>query len=147
LKNIQTKLDEKKKESKEVFDAIKNRDKLAAEIVQLSKDIENKKQEISNLDSQIKDKKAELEKLTSGVQEKKEEPRVFSAGQYVVGTDLPAGRYKAVPIGEGSNFIVYDSNEVPKVNTILGQFGEPEYIFLTEDGDIIETHSKVKLIE
>ncbi|MBA4537828.1 hypothetical protein H1Z61_11970 [Bacillus aquiflavi] len=80
---------------------------------------------------------------------KEEEPRTFSAGQYIVGKDFPEGRYKAVPVGEGSNFQVFNgSSGIATVNTILGsgRYSEKEYVFFTSNGDIMETQATVQLI-
>ncbi|QGQ48788.1 hypothetical protein E6W99_25895 [Metabacillus sediminilitoris] len=71
-----------------------------------------------------------------------EEPKILSAGQYIVGQDIPQGRYTVTPVGEGSNFFV---DGVGEVNTILGSYGEDSYTFFTVDGDVIQTEAKVKL--
>lgn len=139
LKAYDHKLDNRKQEVKEIMDALERKDELKAEIDKLQLDLFNLKTEVNN-------KKDELQKLTGEIKTQKTQPKIFSAGQYVVGKDLSAGRYKAVPVGQGSNFIIYDKNGLATVNTILGEFGEPEYIFFTKEGDVMETHSKVKLI-
>ncbi|MCQ6280854.1 hypothetical protein [Bacillus sp. EB600] len=130
---------------------------LASKIDSLQSDIDKKTGELNGLtdkintaNSDIQSKQAELDKLTAGVKAKQDAPRQFSAGQYTVGKDFPAGRYKAVPVGEGSNFFIHDGDTgMSTVNTILGsasQGYEPEYVFNCKDGDIMETHSSVKLI-
>jgi Skp family chaperone for outer membrane proteins len=139
IKTYEHKLDNKKQEVNEAMNALKQRDQLQAEIEKLQSDLSNMKAEADN-------KRSELQKLTGEIKTRKSQPKVFNAGQYVIGKDLPAGRYKAVPVGQGSNFIVYDKNGIPKVNTILGQFGEKEYVFFCSDGDTMQTESTVKLI-
>jgi seryl-tRNA synthetase len=124
--------------NKEKVDFVKM-DQLQAEIEKLQSDLSNMKAESDN-------KRSELQKLTGEIKTRKSQPKVFNAGQYIIGKDLPAGRYKAIPVGQGSNFIVYDKNGIPKVNTILGQFGEKEYVFFCSDGDTMQTESTVKLI-
>ncbi|MED4261942.1 hypothetical protein [Priestia aryabhattai] len=148
VKDEEAKLDDKKGEVKEVRAAMKNRDKLEAKVDDLSSQVDEKKSEVDSLDSEIDSKQSELDKLTGTVQEKKEAPKTFSAGQYVVGQDFDEGRYKAVPVGEGSNFVVYDSSGQAVVNTILGagQYAESEYVFYATDGQVMETQSTVKLI-
>ena len=148
VKDEEAKLDDKKGEVKEVRAAMKNRDKLEAKVDDLSSQVDEKKSEVDSLDSEIDSKQSELDKLTGVVQEKKEAPKTFSAGQYVVGQDFDEGRYKAVPVGEGSNFQVYDSSGDIVVNTILGsdKYSESEYVFYATDGQIMETQSTVKLI-
>jgi hypothetical protein len=147
IKKEDDRLEERKKEVEEALALADKKNSLVAEVDKVQKELNAKKGELDSIDSQIKDKQAELDKLVNTVQTKQEEPKVLSAGEYVVGTDVPAGRYKAVPVGDGSNFIVYGaSSGMADVNTILGRFGESEYIFFTEDGDVIETHAKVKLI-
>lgn len=76
------------------------------------------------------------------------ETQVLMAGEHIVGTDLPPGRYVATNIGRGTNFFVYKSTGRLKVNTVLGNgsIGSGDYKFWAEDGDRIETRGKVKLI-
>ncbi|SDZ78567.1 hypothetical protein SAMN05421743_101193 [Thalassobacillus cyri] len=112
------------------------------EIGEFDATIKAKKKEVSNL-------KNEIERLTNIIVETGEAPKEFAAGQYLVGQDFPEGRYKAVPVGEGSNFVIFNgSSGLADVNTILGDgsFGETEYIFWTSDGDMMETAARVKLI-
>lgn len=145
----QKKLDAKKEEVKSTLALVDNKNQLTSEIDKLSKDAEAKKGEIGKLDADINGKKGELQQLTDGVKAKKEEPRTLNAGQYIVGKDIPAGRYKATAVGRGSNFVVYDSKSGSAVvNTILGNssVGRGDYTFFTGDGDIIKTEESVKLI-
>jgi Skp family chaperone for outer membrane proteins len=153
VKDKQNKLDTIDKEYKSKsaeFEAAKKvvADKTSAEnqIADLNKQIDSKKGEIAGLDGQIKSKNDQLASLTGQIQAKNEAPKVLPAGQFVVGKDVPASRYKAVPNGEGSNFVVYSSSGGLKVNTILGSIGVCEYIFYAESGDQIKTEASVKLI-
>ncbi|ARI79134.1 hypothetical protein HM131_06125 [Halobacillus mangrovi] len=106
----------------------------------------NLENEVKALQSQVDEKKKEMDRLTGELKKAKDEPRTLIAGQYVVGKDLPAGRYQVTNIGDGTNFFVYDSSGYPTVNTILGEDFYGDYVFFTDDGDQIETHGKVKLI-
>lgn len=144
----QKKLEDKKSEVTETLAMVSKKNELSSEIEKLSKDAEAKKGEAGTLDANIQAKKGELEKLTEGVKAKKEEPRTLNAGQYVVGKDIPSGRYKATATGRGSNFFVYGSDGKAIVNTILGNssVGRGDYTFFTSNGDIIRTEESVKLI-
>lgn len=144
----QKKLDDKKAEVTETLALVDNKNQLKSEVDNLGKDVEAKKGEIGKLDADINSKKAELEKLTTGVKAKSEEPRTLGAGEYVVGKDVPAGRYKATAIGRGSNFVVYSSSGRPTVNTILGDssVGVGDYVFSCSNGNVIKTAESVKLI-
>lgn len=140
-------LNDRKAEVDKILALVGKQKDLNADIDAKTKEVDNKKNQISTLDSDIQAKQAELDKLTSGVVAKKEEPRQLSAGSWYIGKDVPVGRYKAVPVGHGSNFFVYSSTGDLKVNAILGtSIGVPEYVFDAEDGDVIKTETIVKLI-
>lgn len=139
-------LNDRKAEVDKVLALVDKQKDITADIDAKTKELDSMKNQISTLDSEIKAKQAELDKLTSVVIAKQEEPKQLSAGRYTVGIDVPAGRYKAVPVGRGSNFVVYSSMGDLKVNTILGDGWEKEYVFDAEEGDKIETESSVKLI-
>jgi hypothetical protein len=74
------------------------------------------------------------------------EEKILGAGKFTVGKDCPPGRYRATNIGRGTNFYVYDSSDRLKVITILGNDGNGDYTFWAENGDMIDTRGKVKLI-
>jgi multidrug efflux pump subunit AcrA (membrane-fusion protein) len=122
-------------------------DKTSAEnqIAELNKQIDSKKGEITGLDSQIKSKNDQLASLTGQIQAKNEAPKVLPAGMFVVGKDIPAGRYKAVPNGGNGNFFV---NKGAKVNIMLGsgKFYQSEYVFQASNGDEIELTLSAKFI-
>lgn len=76
-------------------------------------------------------------------------PRTLEAeGQFVVGKDTPARRYKVTPIGRGGGFIVRNSRGILTVNTTLGSgsTGGDDYVFSCSSGDKIKTQEAVKLI-
>lgn len=149
IEDEQKKLEDKKSEVTETLAMVKKRDELSTEIERLGKDAEAKKGEVGRIDGEIEAKKGELQKVTEGVKAKQEEPRALNAGEYIVGKDIPSGRYKATATGGGSNFVVYDSKSGSAVvNTILGNssVGRGDYTFFTGDGDIIKTAEPVKLI-
>ncbi|KXY28408.1 hypothetical protein AT269_08300 [Bacillus cereus] len=145
----QKKLDDKKVEVEETLALVANKNQLTSEVDKLGKDVETKKGEVGKLDGDIQAKNSELQKLTEGVKAKQEEPRMLGAGEYIVGKDIPAGRYKATAVGRGSNFVVFDSKSgSATVNTILGNssVGRGDYTFFAGSGDIIKTAEQVKLI-
>ncbi|CDQ41908.1 hypothetical protein [Virgibacillus salexigens] len=140
-------LSEKKKEVDEVLELVENKERLQKEFEDLENDVSDKKIEVETLATDIENKQNELDDISNVIQEKEEEPIELSAGQYFVGTDIPAGRYRATNVGRGSNFFVYDVDGNVLVNTILGDgHGDGDYVFFTEMTDVIESHAKVKLI-
>lgn len=155
IKTVQGKLDDIKseysgmeKEFNEALEIMKNKDKIQQEINDLNKEIDGRKNEIVTLDGKIDSKNKELASVSGKVKEAKGKPIILDSGQYIVGKDVPEGRYKATNIGRGSNFFVYDSSGMAVVNTILGNdgIGSGDYVFFTNEGNIIETHAQVKLI-
>ncbi|WP_255437502.1 hypothetical protein [Thalassobacillus sp. CUG 92003] len=146
-------VNEEYEQEKEAYDeaiaVIENRDEAEEELTVFQEEIDAFDAKIKDKNKKVSKLEKEIDKLTNIVLEKKEEPKTFSAGQYLVGADFPAGRYKAVPVGEGSNFVIFNGDSgLADVNTILGDgsFGETEYVFWTADGDIMETEARVKLI-
>ena len=156
------KLEEAEAEAEEVKKLIDKKDSISADIDKLKKeresakkemskledDVKARKDEVSKFDDTIKAKKKEIDQLENTIVKKKEEPIKLTAGQYIVGSDIPEGRYQVTNIGEGTNFFVYDSSGLPTVNTILGDsiVGTGDFVFFTSDGDLIETLGPVKLI-
>ena len=116
------------------------------EISSHEKDLDSKKGDLKEIDGEIANKNKDLEKINQLIIEKGEEPIQLSAGKYIIGADVPAGRYKVMPIGRGSNFITYGANGRLDVNKILGAHGEAEYIFFADDGGTIDSRSTVKLV-
>ena len=129
-------------------DVIANAEDKEAQSVKLNSDIEKKKKELDGVKKEVGAKQKELDKITKGIVAKNEEPTVLNAGQYIVGKDIPAGRYQATNVGRGSNFFVYDSSGSNVVNTILGDgsVGRGDYVFFVDEGYIIESRAQVKLI-
>jgi hypothetical protein len=95
---------------------------------------------VVNSTAKTEDAKKEAPKSTK--------PVTLGSGEYIVGKDVPTGRYKA---SGSSNLMVYGQGGKKggniKVNTILGNgdVGSGDYTFWAEDGDLIETHAKLKL--
>lgn len=59
------------------------------------------------------------------------------AGYWIVGQDITAGRYKVTAPSGSGNFIIYNSNSVPKTNEILGTNGVQDVTVNLENNDII----------
>ncbi|WP_010631886.1 hypothetical protein [Sporolactobacillus vineae] len=152
ISSLSSNLSDLKNNHKDVMNAIKHKDTLSHQVAAaedslsgLKSDISDAKDELSSVNNQIKSANDNLAKAKGQVTAAKGAPKVLQAGQYVTGNDVPAGRYKATPVGSGSNFIIHDSDGMPVVNTILGSDGEASYTFETTDGDQIQTESAVKL--
>lgn len=148
LTDLQEDVKKHKSDYEKAMEVVANKQAIESEIATLTKDVDSKKAEITELDKTITTKKGELASIEGSIKAKKDAPKNLSAGTYIVGVDVPASRYKAVPLGNGSNFVVYSASGNLEVNTILGKgsFDEPEYIFFADEGDVIETHSSVQLI-
>lgn len=64
------------------------------------------------------------------------------SGRFTTGEDIAAGRYKAVAPSGSGNFIVYDKNNLPVTNEILGgDLGVKDVTVDLKDGDIIAISS------
>ncbi|MBJ8042455.1 hypothetical protein JDS78_19645 [Bacillus cereus group sp. N17] len=68
-------------------------------------------------------------------------------GELIVDKDIPAGRYKVTPIGQGGGFIVRDSVRRLTVNKTLdsSSTGGEGYVFSCYSGDKIKTQEAVKI--
>jgi predicted RNase H-like nuclease (RuvC/YqgF family) len=107
-------------------------------------EIKNLQDQIITMNSDLKAKKQELASISGQIVEKKEAPIQLSAGQFIVGKDIPVGRYKITATGRGSNMFIYDSNGESILNEIISNVpdhGVPEYIIFLFDGYIIESHT------
>ncbi|MBP3038048.1 hypothetical protein J9303_00815 [Bacillaceae bacterium Marseille-Q3522] len=119
---------------------------LADQKDQLTDDLIKSQSDLNAVNSDLEAARAELASVQGQIIEKKEAPIQLSAGIFYAAKDFPVGRYKAVPVGEGSNFVVRDAEGYLIVNTVLGENGEPEYIFDVPLGGVIDTRTAVKLI-
>ncbi len=146
LKDVEAKLND----TKGVLDAelAEGRKEIESKLNEAKKELTEAEGKVTALNADVQAKQAELEKLTNGIIKKKEEPIQLNAGQYIVGIDVPAGRYQATNVGRGTNFFVYGTDGRSTVNTILGDsaVGSGDYVFFAEDGYVIETRGQVKLI-
>lgn len=141
-------IEQLREEYREVTTLVNTKGELQTNLDELKANSKQKEEEITSLDTEIKKKKKELEKLENGIVEKKEEPRNLPAGEFEVGKDIPAGRYKVQPNGGSGNFFV---NDGITANVILGNSSSDE-MFLKEytmnlsDGDKISSNLPTKYI-
>lgn len=140
--------DAHKEEFERLLSLVEEEETLIKNIETLNKTLDEKEAKKKALKGDIKGKEKELSKIENVVSKTKEDPIELIAGQYIVGTDIPEGRYQATNIGDGSNFVVHSSGGSLKVNTILGDsiVGSGDYVFFADDGDVIETRGRAKLI-
>ncbi len=147
-REIADKLEETKTELKEnenllndLKDYEKNRKELNENLKTKTAELETKSKDLEGINTQISQKQAELDKLNGDIIQAKGQPITLPAGQFVVGNDVPAGRYN---VSGSSNFFVYSSSGRLKVNTILGNsyVGRGDYVCTLDTGDNIENHAR-----
>lgn len=138
---INQKISDAQKEIDEKSEIIKAANDYTSNKEQLEQDYKNKSSELDSLNAQITSKQAELDTLTGNIIKAKSEPKTLSAGEFTVGSDLPAGRYN---VSGSSNFVVYSSSGSLKVNTILGSsiVGSGDYVCTLADGDMMKLSAK-----
>lgn len=137
LEDLRIDSDSKRTELAEAKQLIDQKDSLTKKVSTLSTDIDSKKNEVDVLAKDIEGKNKEIEKLEKGIVTLKAEPRDLPAGDFKVGSDIDAGRYKVTPNGGSSgNFFVNDGMDA---NVILGNdsFSVKEYVVTLSDGDKI----------
>ncbi|WP_339147953.1 MULTISPECIES: hypothetical protein [unclassified Sutcliffiella] len=113
-------------------------------------ELESLNADLASLKEEIAVKQSELDTIVGGIKEKKDAPKILPAGYFVVGVDIPSGRYKVTTNGtSGSNFVVYGSNGSLEVNTIISNrndFGVKEYVVWLSDGMIIDASDTFKYV-
>lgn len=99
---------------------------------------------LNEINGQISDAQSRLDALNGQIDQVKGEPIQLPAGEFVVGTDVPAGRYI---ISGSSNFITHSSSGSVRINTILGDsaVGSGDYHGNLADGDIIDNSEPATL--
>lgn len=138
---LNQKIADAQKEIDSKNEIIKAADEYAANKEQLEQDYKNKSSELDSLNAQVTSKQAELDTLTGNIVKAKSEPKTLSSGEFVVGSDLPAGRYN---VSGSSNFVVHSSSGKLKVNTILGtsNVGQGDYVCTLVDGDTMKLSAR-----
>jgi seryl-tRNA synthetase len=112
---------------------------------EINKELKTKEDSLKDLDEKISEKESELASITGQLKEVGEEPIILSAGHFVVGSDLPPGRYIAEPNrGRGNFFVRTDGRS--KVAVTLGDrdSNESEYVFFADEGETMELNTSVK---
>lgn len=130
---------------KEVEEYKKNEKELNNKLASVNQEITTKSGELQGLTTQVEQKQAELDKLNGDIIQAKGQPISLSAGQFIVGKDIPAGRYN---VSGSSNFIVHSGTTGrSKVNTILGDswVGDGDYVCTLDVGDEIDNHARATL--
>jgi chromosome segregation ATPase len=106
LDAIDKQYSDKKTEFDEAVKVVNNKKSVEDEIVKLDGTLKSKQGEVAKLDADIGTKQGELASVIGQIKEKKSAPIVLPAGQFVVGKDIPSGRYKSVPARGNGNFFV-----------------------------------------
>lgn len=116
------------------------------EVIAKKKKHENKitklKDKNDELQTEVDGKKKELAALTGTIKQEQAKPITLPGGNFIVGKDLPEGRYKITTTTSSMNYFVNDG----EVNIILGTesgFAEPTYTLDLYEGDKIEQGSSV----
>ncbi|MBP1950314.1 coiled-coil domain-containing protein [Virgibacillus litoralis] len=139
LKTIEEKVAKNQDELDKLQELASNRDGLETDISQAENTLSTIKQNIES-------KTEELQSLTGKLQKAEGKPLKLEAGHYVVGNDLPIGRYKITPTqGSGNVFIDSGSGE-GKVSETLGpnpDYHLSSYVFFAENGDTMELNVPV----
>lgn len=84
--------------------------------------------------------KDDKKNIKSYIEKESGKPIYFSAGNYKIGENFPAGRYKVY--NGSSNFVVYNGDDL-RVNIILGSdsYSVSSYKYDFGDGETIEADS------
>lgn len=104
----------------------------------------NSQQTIDDLRKQQEDMQAKIDALQQQYDQAKGQPIQLPAGEFIVGKEVPAGRYV---ISGSSNFQTYDTSGSIDINTILGnsEVGRGDYHGYLIDGYIIRNAAPATL--
>lgn len=137
-KNKRDEIEKLEDELKETKKIISEKDNESTKLEEIKKEITAKNEESNSITAEIDKMNKELERLTKGVATAKAEPRSIPAGEFEVGKDIDAGRYRITSTnGRNGNFFINNGSDA---NIIIGSdnFGTPEYITTLDSGDTIE---------
>ncbi|WP_445487316.1 hypothetical protein [Niallia sp. 03133] len=137
------------KEQEELSDELSNAKEAISKKVSAENELSTLKSDIDSRRNEITELNDELSSLQGKIKETKEKPIILPAGQFTVGKDIQAGRYKVVAAGRGGNLFVYDSLGNNLVNTIIysdKSNGETEYVTNLDDDYVIDAHYSFKFI-
>lgn len=106
-----------------------------------TKKVDELNSEISSLTAQRDSLNTEIKKMTSA------EDTILTAGNYVVGTDIKAGKYDAIAQSGNGNLFVHGTTRVNEMLGVDDEFYIPSYKNITlKDGDTIEITSSLKIL-
>ncbi len=115
---------------------------------ELQKEIDDLQKDKDDLIKQNDDLQKQKELLEKDIIVEKAKPIQLSAGQYFVGEDFPAGRYKIYD--SLGHFYLYGSNGNRKTYVYFSDVDDDlyvtEYIYKLDDGDKIECDAKFKIV-
>ncbi|MBP1968160.1 septal ring factor EnvC (AmiA/AmiB activator) [Virgibacillus natechei] len=142
LSSIRSELNNEESEFEALIKLAENQEEVEEEVSEAESTLENLQEDIESAED-------ELEELEGSVVEKKEEPTTISAGHYIVGEDIPAGRYVAESSGGGGNFSSHNTSDRLNFSTILGdgERRESEYVFWAESGDQLKLGVSINFTE
>lgn len=141
-KELEKEYNDRKEELDEAIELSDKKSELDAQIIKKNK-------ELDLLNKDIAEATSKLSELQGKITEKDEKPIELPAGQFIVGSDIPEGRYKVTPNGSGGNFFVDDSNGKLVVSQSIredGEYSVSEYVIFLEDGYSIEAASPFNYI-
>ncbi len=138
MTEIKEKNDEELNKSKQDLETTKNELEKNKEILgelkeyvsnkeKLDTDYSKKSDELNSINTQITSRQAELDKLTGAVTEAKSAPKQFSTGVYIVGEDLPAGKYDIQWVSGSGNFFGNGSPSIIEIFSNRDDFGIKTY--------------------
>lgn len=127
-------------------DAIDEALELYEERENINSELKEKRNKIKDLNSEITDKQDELALVTGELNKKGNEPILLSAGHYVVGSDLPPGRYIVEAKRGGGNFSSHNMDDRLNFSTTVGEgeHREKEYVFYAEEGDRLKLGTELR---
>ncbi len=135
---LKTEVDELKNSNAEKALQIASIEDIDNTKAELRTQISEKTHELNTLNAQISAKRAEIEALDKEILSKAPPETVRPPGKYIVGKNIPAGRYYVTGTGK---FMVATASGRSKVNTTLGS--TPLEIKL-DNNDVVKFDSKVK---
>ncbi|MDD9149273.1 hypothetical protein OYT88_11980 [Sporolactobacillus sp. CQH2019] len=145
LKDAQDQFNQFKSEHQAEFALAGKKDQLTAQVTETQANLDALKQQVSGTQGKLDVLKNQVAQASGQLTKAQGAPKTLQPGTYIVGKDVPEGRYTVTPVGDGSNFFVHDSSGASVVNTILGSNGVPSYTFNTVADDQIQTEAVVTL--
>lgn len=138
--------DEKTK--RQDLEAISQDLKSAKELIAQRDKIKDELAKLSDTNKQIEAAKQELERTTKAIITAKDEPKTLSAGQYTVGQDFEAGRYKIESNAQSDSSGILNTS-ISEAHVTLGnnKYSQKEYVVTLVNGETMDVTIPVKLIK